>query len=137
MYIEQLKNKKYIKTMIKEKENIEDMSINKKVESIKAEEKTKKKKEIYSIVLDSYQQFENNQSENNQSKEIEKSVKEIMLNSKETKELAEELCKEPPKKEKVQKPKLTKEERAKNKAIKEANDAVYKRVTEKMFPGLI
>jgi histone H3/H4 len=40
---------------------------------------------------------------------------------------------EPPKKEKVKKPKLTKEERA----IKEANDEIGLRVARKMFPGLI
>ena len=64
---------------------------------------------------------------------VEKSVEEIMLNNKETKELAEELCKEQPKKEKVKKPKLTKEERA----IKKAKEEIGMRTFNNMFKGLI
>lgn len=68
-----------------------------------------------------------------QSKEIEKSVEESMLNNKETMSYMNKLSEEPPKKEKVKKSKLTKEERA----IKKANKAIYTRVTSSMYGGLV
>lgn len=69
----------------------------------------------------------------NQSEEIEKSVEDIMLNNKETMDYMNKLSAEPPKKEKIKKPKLTKEE----KTIKEANDEIGLLAARKMFPGLI
>lgn len=63
----------------------------------------------------------------------EKSVEEVMLNNKETKELVEEWCKEPTKKEKTKKSRLTKEERA----IKKAKEEIGMRTFNNMFKGLI
>lgn len=69
----------------------------------------------------------------NQSEEIEKSVEEVMLNNKETMSYMNKLSTEQPKKEKVKKPNLTKEERA----IKKAKKEMGLLAARNMFKGLI
>lgn len=134
--VDQIKNKSHIKDIVKEKEALEDISIsnnvNKNIEVINSEIKSQKKKEIYSIVHNAYRQIEHQDSN-----EEEKSIETILIDNEETKELAKKLCEAPPKKEKVEKPKLTKEERAIKKAKEKARDELYNLTMKKMFSGLI